>query len=450
MFSPGRNGTTEKTKMQHPLPHRSPLRVGLLGFGVVGSGTHGVLTGNRATIASRAGRAIELAMVATRTPARAREAVGPAIEVLPDARDLVRHPAIDVVVEAIGGTTAAREHVLAAIAHGKHVVTANKALLALHGDEIFAAARDRNVSVHFEGAVAVSIPIVKALREGLAANEIEWLAGIVNGTSNYVLTQMRDRGRSYEDALAQAQALGYAEADPALDVDGGDAAHKLALLAAIAFGGGPRFDDIHVEGIRHVRAADFGHAARLGYTIKLLAVARKTSNGLRMYVHPALVPADALLAHVDGRMNGIVVNGNAAGLTMYYGAGAGSRETASAVVADLIDVARKSGNGSPPCVPPLGFHEQMDEPHSVAPMASLRLRHYLRIPLATSVCVQEIFTALAGHDIQVERHVDTGSEMALLTRPVEEGRMAAAASALAELPCVRGGPARLRVEDLAA
>jgi homoserine dehydrogenase len=435
--------------MQHPFPHRSALRVGLLGFGVVGSGTHAVLTGNRAIIASRAGRAIELCMVATRTPARAREAVGPEVEVLPDARDLVRHPAIDVVVEAIGGTTAARDHVLAAIAHGKHVVTANKALLALHGDEIFAAARERGVSVHFEGAVAVSIPIVKALREGLAANEIEWLAGIVNGTSNYLLTEMRDRGRSYEAALGEAQALGYAEADPALDVDGGDAAHKLALLAAIAFGGGPRFEDIHVEGIRHVQAADFAHAARLGCTIKLLAVARKSSRGLRLYVHPALVPANTLLARVDGRMNGVVVKGNAAGLTMYYGAGAGSRETASAVVADLVDLARARDSGFPPCVPPLGFHEP-NGAQSIAPMASLRLRQYLRVSLAAPAAAPEILRELSGHDIEVEKYTASASEAVLLTRQTEESRMAAAVRALEGLPGVRGVPVRLRVEDLVA
>ena len=352
-------------------------------------------------------------------------------------------------VEAIGGTTAAREHVLDAIAHGKHVVTANKALLAVHGEEIFAAAQERGVAVHVEGAVAVSIPIVKALREGLAANEVEWLAGIVNGTSNYVLTEMRDRGRSYEEALAEAQALGYAEADPALDVDGGDAAHKLALLAALAFGGGPRLDDIHVEGIRHVQAADFKHAARMGYTIKPLAVARKRNSGLQLYVHPALIPSSALLARVDGRMNGILVKGNASGITMHYGAGAGSRETASAVVADLVDLARASGDGMPPCVPPLGFHGPMEAP-GVAPMASLRLRHYLRVPLHAPAAAPEIVRELANHDIEVEKYAASASDAVLLTRPVEEGRMAAAVEAIAKLQSVRGAPVRLRVEELAS
>jgi len=434
--------------MQHPPPRRNALRVGLLGFGVVGSGTHAVLTGNRATIAARAGCAIDLTMVATRTPARARAAVGPAVEVLHDPQQLVRHPAIDVVVEAIGGTTAARDCVLAAIAHGKDVVTANKALLALHGDEIFAAARERGVAIHFEGAVAVSIPIVKALREGLAANEIEWLAGIVNGTSNYVLTQMRDGGRSYEDALREAQALGYAEADPALDVDGGDAAHKLALLAAMAFGGGPRYEDIHVEGIRGVQSADFAHAARLGHTIKLLAVACRGGSGLQLRVHPALVPADTLLARVDGRMNGILVKGNAAGLTMYYGAGAGSRETASAVVADLVDLAR-APRRSPPCVPSLGFHEQNHVSDEVAPMASLRLRQYLRIALDAPDAAHDVLDALAGHGLVAEQHVETEGELALITNPVEEQVAARVVRALAQLSAVRGEPVRLRVEDLA-
>ncbi len=433
--------------MQLPSPHRHALRVGLLGFGVVGSGTHSVLTGNRATIAARAGRAIELSMIATRTPGRARDVVGPDIEVLSDALDMVRHPGIDVVVEAIGGTTLAREHVLDAIAHGKHVVTANKALLAVHGDEIFAAAKERDVAVHFEGAVAVSIPIVKALREGLAGNEIEWLAGIVNGTSNYVLTQMRDRSRSFGEALADAQALGYAEADPALDVDGGDAAHKLALLAAIAFGGGPRLDAIHVEGIRHVQPADFKHAARMGYTIKQLAVARKHNGGLQLSVHPALIPSNALLARVDGRMNGILVKGNASGLTMHYGAGAGSRETASAVVADLVDLARASGGGFSPCVPPLGFHGHMEAP-GIASMASLRMRHYLRVPLHTPAAAPEIVRELCNHDIEVEKYTASANEVVLLTRSTEEGRMAAAMRALERLSGGSGALVRLRAEEL--
>jgi homoserine dehydrogenase len=444
MFSPGRDGNTFGENMS-PAPSsssRKPLRVGLLGFGVVGSGTHAVLTGNRATIAARAGSAIALAMVGTRTPARAREVVGPEVEVLADPLRVARHPAIDVVVEAMGGTEAARECVLAAIESGKHVVTANKALLALHGEEIFAAAVARGVSVSFEGAVAVSIPIVKALREGLAGNRIEWLAGIVNGTCNYVLTQMRDEGRGFEDALREAQALGYAEADPALDVDGGDAAHKLSLLAAMAFGGAPRFHDIHVEGIRGLQAVDFAHAQRLGHTIKLLAVARREGDGVQLRVHPALVSADTLLARVDGRMNGILVKGNASGVTMYYGAGAGSRETASAVVADLVDVARALRNGAPVSVPPLGFHEDVDVPREVQPIAALRGRHYLRVPLAVPAAAQEMLDVLGRHGVKALHRFEGEREMALITREVEEAQVVRAVGELG------AQVVRLRVEDL--
>ena len=430
----------------NPPPHRKTLRVGLIGFGVVGSGTHAVLAGNRRTITARAGCAIELAMIATRTPGRAREIAGPGVEVMQDPMRLVAHPSIDVVVEAIGGTTAARDCVLGAIAHGKHVVTANKALLALHGDEIFAAARERGVSIGFEGAVAVSIPIVKALREGLAANEIEWLAGIVNGTSNFVLTRMRDRGDSYEDALREAQALGYAEADPALDVDGGDAAHKLSLLAAMAFGGGPRFHDVHVEGIRGLQPADFAHAARLGHTIKLLAVAQRGECGLQLRVHPALTPADGLLARVDGRMNGIVVKGDASGVTMYYGAGAGSRETASAVVADLVDLARAVRQESPVCVPHLGFHEEAPDALPMEAMESLRLPQYFRIPVADSRGEKQVTEVLGRHGIDVVRRADAPGEVAVLSAPAQESQAHAAVRALEASAAVRGKVTRLRAE----
>ena len=433
--------------MLPPSPPHKALRVGLLGFGVVGSGTHAVLTGNRATITARAGWPIELVMVATRTPAKAREAAGPSVEVIADPLQLVRHPGIDVVVEALGGTTTAREAVLAAIEQGKHVVTANKALLALHGDEIFAAARARGVSVGFEGAVAVSIPIVKALREGLVANEIEWLAGIVNGTSNHVLTQMRDQGRSFEEALGEAQALGYAEADPALDVDGGDAAHKLSLLAAMAFGGGPRFHDVHVEGIRGLQSEDFAHAARLGHTIKLLAVARREEGGVQLRVHPALVPSEALLARVDGRMNGILVKGNAAGVTMYYGAGAGSHETASAVVADLVDLARALRLNAPVSVPPLGFHGDVEAPGAAQAASDWRLPQYLRVAHRPQES-DRVFDVLADNGIQVRQHAAAGDTLAMLTQPVEEWRAAEAVDALAACAAVRGRPTRLRVEAL--
>jgi homoserine dehydrogenase len=432
--------------MQAPFAPRPALRAGLLGFGVVGSGTHGVLVANRDTIRARAGCEIELAVVATRNAVRARQAVDEDVEVLTDPMQVAHHPGVDVVIEAIGGTTAARDCVLAAIAQGKHVVTANKALLAMHGEEIFAAASARGVTVGFEAAVAVSIPIVKALREGLVANEIEWLVGIVNGTSNYVLTQMGAAGRSYADALAEAQALGYAEADPALDVGGGDAAHKLALLAAMAFGGAPRLDAVHVEGIATLQAVDFLQAARLGYAVKLLAVARRSGEELQLRVHPALVPRESLLARVDGRMNGIMVKGNAAGVTMYYGAGAGARETASAVVADLVDLARALRGGGQVRVPPLGFWEGVPQPRAVT-LAGTRMRNYLRAGLQDADAAVRVLEVLARHDVPVSKGSQTRDTLVVLTGEVAEAAMAAALHEIGGTARVQA-LARLRVEDL--
>ncbi|WP_374668679.1 homoserine dehydrogenase [Ramlibacter sp.] len=434
--------------MQASPPHPPALRAGLLGFGVVGSGTHSVLTGNRDTIRARAGCPIELTMVATRTASRARASVQADVAVLDDPMALARHPEVDVVIEAMGGTTHARACVLEAIAHGKHVVTANKALLAEHGEEIFESARARGVSVGFEAAVAVSIPIVKALREGLVANEIEWIAGIVNGTSNYVLTQMSAAGRSFADALAEAQALGYAEADPTLDVGGGDAAHKLALLAAIAFGGPPRLDAVHVEGIDGLQATDFLHARRLGHAIKLLAVAQRAEGALQLRVHPALVPRDSLLARVDGRMNGIMVKGNASGVTMYWGAGAGSRETASAVVADLVDLARARRQGAQVAVPALGFHDAALQPPRVGVFAGLCLRHYLRVALDQPEGGAQVLETLARLGVPVTQGAQGRHTLALITGEVAESRITAALDALRALDGVQV-KARLRVEDLA-
>lgn len=435
--------------MQTSLPHSPALRAGLLGFGVVGSGTHGVLTANRDTIRARAGCAIDLAMVATRTASRAHAALGPGIEVLADPMQLVRHPGLDVVIEAIGGTTDARDCVLAAIAHGKHVVTANKALLALHGEEIFAAAAARGVTVGFEAAIAVSIPIVKALREGLVANEIEWLAGIVNGTSNYVLTQMSAAGRSYAEALAEAQARGYAEADPSLDTGGGDAAHKLALLAAMAFGGPPRLDAVHVEGIADLQAVDFLQAARLGYAVKLLAVARRSGDELQLRVHPALVSRASLMARVDGRMNAIMVKGDAAGITMYYGAGAGSRETASAVVADLVDLARALGGGGRVHVPSLGFHAGTVQPPRMAKMDDVRARNYLRVGLRNAQAGARALDVLARHGVHAARGAQSHNMLVVLTEEVAESRMSGVMRELRETAAgADAAPTRLRVEQL--
>jgi len=391
----------------------APLRVGLLGIGVVGSGVQRLLARNHALIAQRAGRTIELRRVAARHVARARELVGAHTTVVGDAMAVATDPDIDVVVEVIGGCTVARELVLAAIAHGKHVVTANKALLALHGEEIFAAAERRGVVVAFEGAVAVSIPIVKALREGLAANEVTWLAGVVNGTSNFVLTQMRERGVSFGVALAEAQRLGYAEADPGLDVDGGDSAHKLALLASLAFGTPLAFDAIEVTGIRALSLVELVAAERLGFRVKLLASARRHGAKLDMRVEPALVPTASLMAGVNGSLNGIVVHGDASGPTTYCGAGAGSLETASAVVADLIELARAVQAPVHGRAPALGVARAQAK--ALPRMASQALvsPHYLRVSLP----MDDVLRLLAVGNLSMAAHADLGDDgVALITQ----------------------------------
>jgi len=327
----------------------------LLGLGTVGRGTFNVLQRNQEVIRRRAGRGIEIAMVAVRDLARARALVGDSVPVTDRLQDVVRNPDLDIVVELIGGCEPARALVLDAIAHDKHVVTANKALLAVHGNEIFDAARQMGVMVAFEAAVGGGIPIIKALREGLTANRIEWIAGIINGTSNFILSRMRDTGASFETALAQAQELGYAEADPRFDVNGTDAAHKIAILSAIAFGVPIRFDAAYIEGIGSLAAADIRYAEQLGYRIKLLGITRLTPGGVELRVHPTLVPMQRLLANVEGAMNAVLVKGDAVGTTMYYGPGAGSEPTASAVVADLVDVTRMHTADPDDRVPHLAF-----------------------------------------------------------------------------------------------
>ncbi|MED5621090.1 homoserine dehydrogenase [Ideonella sp. BN130291] len=437
-----------------PAP-RPPLRVGLLGIGVVGSGTARVLVRNRELIAGRAGRTIDLLMVAARNLPRARALVGPDVEVLADAMRVVRHPQIDVVVEAIGGCTVARELVLEAIAHGKHVVTANKALLSEHGCEIFAAAQARGVMVAFEGAVAVSIPIVKALREGLAANRVESVAGIVNGTSNFVLTKMRGRGLSFDKALHEAQRLGYAEADPAFDVDGIDAAHKLVLLASIAFGTPVRLDAVHVEGIRALQAEDHHHAEQLGYRIKLLAVARRHAEGLELRVQPTLLPASTLLAQVDGAMNGVMVHSDAAGVTFYYGAGAGSEQTASAVIADLVDVARLADALPVQRVPALGRQLHVMAAVPALQVDELPTRNYLRLPVDDAAAtLPAALRAFSEHDITVLAHRETAGEaphagaLAFITGEATPLQLRPVLAALEGLPGVRGPVVRLCVQPL--
>ena len=430
-----------------------PLRVGLLGIGIVGSGVHRLLQRHRALIARRAGRANELRTIAARDVARAREVAGGAVRIVGNAMAVVTDPDVDVVVEVIGGCTVARELVMAAIAHGRHVVTANKALLALHGEEILAAADERGVVVAFEGAVAVSVPIVKALREGLAANEIAWLAGIVNGTSNFILSRMRERAASFDDALREAQRLGYAEADPAFDVDGIDSAHKLALLASVAFGMRLSFGQIEVAGIRDLQLADLQCAERLGHRAKLIASARRHGAKVELRVGPALVPADSLIAGVGGSMNGIVVHGDAAGPTTYCGAGAGSLETASAVLSDLVELARAARVPAHDRVPALGLPRAEAVTLASVAACDVSTPHYLRVTLAEGADLRRVLDVLAGACLQVAAHVDVAASegargLALLTRAAPKSALSEAIGLLERRGVVATGAVALRVETL--
>jgi homoserine dehydrogenase len=431
----------------------------MIGIGTVGGGTWRVLRRNQEEIRGRAGRGIEVVAVAARNLTRAAQIVeGAGVELTSDPLALARHPGIDVLVEVAGGTGPAREWVLCAIAHGKHVVTANKALLAEHGSEIFAAAERRGVVVAYEGAVAVSIPIIKALREGLVANRIEWVAGIVNGTTNFILSKMRDEGLRFAEALAQAQALGYAEADPSFDIEGVDAAHKTTLLAANAFGTPVRFDQVQVEGITQLQAQDVAHAERLGFRVKLLGIARRREQGIELRVHPALVPARHLLAQVDGAMNGILVKSDAAGLTMYYGAGAGAQQTASAVIADLVDVARLGeGTASAQRVPHLAFHPGAMRTLPVLPAAQVQTRHYLRVPVAPGAAAQAaVLSVLQACEVPVQTFRQEGAaegaggaaQLLFLTQEVAERCVVHVLQCLARTPGVAGAVTRLRVEML--
>lgn len=443
-----------------------PLRVGMIGIGTVGSGTFRVLARNQAEIAGRAGRGIKLVMVCARSLARAMRVVGRDAALTNDPMLVATHPDVDVVVEVAGGTSPAREWVLAAIRAGKHVVTANKALLATHGNEIFAAARQHGVTVAYEGAVAVSIPIIKALREGLTANRIEWVAGIINGTTDFILSKMREEGLGFAEALAQAQALGYAEADPTFDIEGIDAAHKITLLAANAFGMPVRFADAQVEGITRLQGLDVACAEQLGFRIKLLGVARRRkegdANGVELRVQPALVPATHLLAQVNGSMNAVMVKGDAAGVTMFYGAGAGSEQTASAVIADLVDVARLQGTTPAQRVPHQGFHAHaVNEQLAVLPRAAVHTRHYLRVPVHTAQQMDEMSAWLAAQQVPVQR-VELARDQALpagsgpeaqaqvlvLTDAVAQATVDSAVHALADHPAVAGPVVTLRVEWL--
>ena len=439
-----------------------PVRVGLLGIGTVGGGTFEVLRRNQDEIRRRAGRSIEIVKVADLAVARARAIVGDAVEVVADARGVVEDPGIDVVVELIGGYGIARTLVLEAIAHGKHVVTANKALLAVHGNEIFAAASKKGVMVAFEAAVAGGIPIIKALREGLTANRIEWIAGIINGTTNFILSEMRERGLAFDAVLQEAQRLGYAEADPTFDIEGIDAAHKATILAAIAFGVPMQFDKAYVEGITRLQAEDIRYAEQLGYRIKLLGITRRRDGsdgeppGIELRVHPTLIPARRLIASVEGAMNAVWVKGDAVGHTMYYGKGAGAEPTASAVIADLVDVARTFTSDPENRVPHLAFQAESLSDTPILPIEAVQTAYYLRLRVADEPGVLADITRILADarisiDAVLQREPAEGenqTDIILLTHRTIERQIITAMARIEALPTVLSKAIRIRLEDL--
>jgi len=433
-----------------------PINVGLLGIGTVGGGTWDVLNRNADEIQRRAGRAIRISVVADKAVDRARKIVGRKARVVDDAFSVVRGDDVEIVVELIGGYTIAKELVLEAIRHGKHVVTANKALLATHGNEIFAAAQKKGVMVAFEASVAGGVPIIKALREGLAANRIEWIAGIINGTSNFILSEMRDKGIAFEQALKDAQARGYAEADPTFDIEGVDAAHKLTILSAIAFGIPMQFKKAYREGISKLTKADIGYAEELGYRIKLLGITRRAAKGIELRVHPTLVPTRRLIANVEGVMNAILVKGDAVGATMYYGAGAGAQPTASAVVADLVDVTRLITADPDQRVPHLAFQPDQLSKEPVLSMEHVETACYLRMRVHDKPGVlAKITSTLAASKISIEAMVqkEPGAgerqvDIVLLTNRAIEQNVNKAIAKIERLPTVVGKVTRIRLEPL--
>jgi homoserine dehydrogenase len=435
-----------------------PIQVGLLGIGTVGSGVFSVLQRNQEEIKRRAGRGIEVTMVSRRKLDEARKLVGNAAKVVADPHEIVANPDIDIVVELIGGDGIARELVLAAIAAGKHVVTANKALLAVHGTEIFAAARERGVMVAFEGAVAGGIPIIKALREGLTANRIEWIAGIINGTTNFILSEMRSKGLDFDVVLKEAQRLGYAESDPTFDIEGIDAAHKATIMSAIAFGIPVQFDKAYVEGIAKLNAIDIRYAEQLGYRIKLLGITkrRKDVAGIELRVHPTLVPTKRLIANVEGAMNAVVVQGDAVGTTLHYGKGAGAEPTASAVIADLVDITRLHTADPDHRVPHLAFQPGALQDTRILPIAEVVTAFYLRLQVADQAGVlARITSILADSDISIDAVLQRESaegeaqtDLIILTHDTVEGRMNAALAQMQALPTVLAPIVRIRKEEL--
>ncbi|MCC7079797.1 MAG: homoserine dehydrogenase [Burkholderiales bacterium] len=433
-----------------------PIQVGLLGIGTVGGGTFRVLQRNEEEIARRAGRAIRLAKVAEKDLDKARAIVGASVELTADAFAVVNDPDIDIVVELIGGTSVARELVLKAIENGKQVVTANKALLATHGNEIFAAAQRKGVMVAFEGAVAGGVPIIKALREGLAANRIEWIAGIINGTSNFILSEMRAKGSAFADVLREAQQLGYAEADPTFDVQGTDAAHKLTIMAAIGFGIPMQFSACYTEGITRLAREDIRYAEELGYRIKLLGITKRVAQGFELRVHPALVPARRLIANVEGVMNAILVKGDAVGQTMYYGAGAGAEPTASAIVADLLDVTRMHTADPRHRVPHLAFQSDRLSNMPILPMDEVETAYYLRMRVEDRPGVLADITRILADlaisiDAMVQKEPGEGEQqvdIVMLTHLTREKHINAAIARIEALPVVSGEVTRIRLEEL--
>ncbi|GMG90312.1 homoserine dehydrogenase [Cupriavidus metallidurans] len=434
----------------------NPIKVGLLGIGTVGSGTFNVLKRNQEEIRRRAGRGIEIAVVADLNTERARELTGGTVDVVSDANDVVTRPDIDIVIELIGGYGIARELVLKAIENGKHVVTANKALLAVHGNEIFEAARKKGVIVAFEAAVAGGIPIIKALREGLTANRIQWIAGIINGTTNFILSEMRDKGLDFDTVLKEAQQLGYAEADPTFDIEGVDAAHKVTLMSAIAFGMPVQFDRAHVEGITKLSAIDIKYAEELGYRIKLLGITRRRDEGVELRVHPTLVPASRLIANVEGAMNAVLVQGDAVGATLYYGKGAGAEPTASAVIADLVDVTRLHTADPNHRVPHLAFQPDELSNVPVLPIDEVTSSYYLRMRVSDETGVlAEITRILAEAGISIDamlqkesREGEPQTDIIILTHLTREKHVNAAIRSIEALQTVLSPVTRLRMEEL--
>jgi homoserine dehydrogenase len=433
-----------------------PIQVGLLGIGTVGSGVFTVLARNQEEIKRRAGRGIRIHTVADLNTQRAQELVKGQAEVVDDARKVIQNPEIDIVVELIGGYGIAKDLVLEAIAAGKHVVTANKALIAVHGNEIFKAAHAKGVMVAFEAAVAGGIPIIKALREGLSANRIEWIAGIINGTTNFILSEMRDKGLDFNTVLKEAQRLGYAEADPTFDIEGIDAAHKATIMSAIAFGVPMQFAQAHVEGITQLSAVDIKYAEQLGYRIKLLGITKKNPNGIELRVHPTLVPTKRLLANVEGAMNAVQVHGDAVGTTLYYGKGAGSEPTASAVIADLVDVTRLQTADPENRVPHLAFQPDALQNIPILPMAEVTTSYYLRLAVADQAGVlAEITRILAAHGVSIDALLqkeaaegESQTDLVILTHETKEKNLMAALSEMQDLKTVMGEIVKIRLENL--